>query len=321
VRVPGAPAGMALSHDGRILVAAAGDTIVFLDVHALTSGREGAILGVSVSERSGAGRVYANITSDDHVLFVSDERQRSITVIDLAKARASRFTTIPVVGRIPVGTSPIALTFSLDGRWLYTTSQLAPPELGVPVSCRSQTATDSNAAPDHGMGAVIVVDVARARVRPESSVVSMVPAGCNPVRLALSPSGTTAYVTARGENNLLVFDADRLVTDAEHSRALNVPVGTAPVGVAVIDSGRKIVVTNSNRFAGDANDRQYIAVIDAARVGDGERAVIGRIPAGAFPRELHVTADGRTLLLTNFASRTIQVIDLNRLPMEAAGVR
>ena len=43
-------------------------------------------------------------------------------------------------------------------------------------------------------------------------------------------------------------------------------------------------------------------------------AVVGSVSAGAFPRELRVTPDGRTLILTNFGSRTVQTIDLSRLP-------
>ncbi|MCG6955955.1 MAG: hypothetical protein LJF04_08180 [Gemmatimonadetes bacterium] len=52
--------------------------------------------------------------------------------------------------------------------------------------------------------------------------------------------------------------------------------------------------------------------IDAGRIALGADAVVGSIPAGAFPRELRLTADGRTLLVTNYASRTLEVVDLER---------
>jgi len=55
-------------------------------------------------------------------------------------------------------------------------------------------------------------------------------------------------------------------------------------------------------------------VIDASKVDQGAAAIIGSIPAGAFPREMRVTSDGRTLILTNFGSRTVQMIDLARIP-------
>jgi DNA-binding beta-propeller fold protein YncE len=134
------------------------------------------------------------------------------------------------------------------------------------------------------------------------------------VRLVLSPSGDRAYVSARNSNALLVFDTRKLRDDPTNALLGRVPLGTAPVGVAVIDSGRKIVVTNSNRFAADSTDRQTLTVVDASKISTGADAVIGAIPAGAFPREMRVTSDGRVLLLTNFGSRSVQMIDLSHLP-------
>jgi DNA-binding beta-propeller fold protein YncE len=91
------------------------------------------------------------------------------------------------------------------------------------------------------------------------------------------------------------------------------PVGSAPVPVAVIDGGRKLVVGNSNRFAGGA-EPQSLTVLDTAKLAQGAAARLGTIPAGAFPREMAVSADGRTLFLTNFGSQTLQVIDVAHLP-------
>jgi DNA-binding beta-propeller fold protein YncE len=164
-------------------------------------------------------------------------------------------------------------------------------------------------------GAILIVDVARAQSDPARSVVGAVPAGCSTVRLVLSPSGDRAYVTARNSNALLTFDTAKLLSDPAHARIGSVTLGTAPVGIAVIDSGRKVVVTNSNRFAGSSGDRQTLTVVDAAKIGSGESAILGSIPAGAFPREMRVTPDGATLIVTNFASSSIEVIDLARLPL------
>jgi DNA-binding beta-propeller fold protein YncE len=164
-------------------------------------------------------------------------------------------------------------------------------------------------------GAILVVDVERALKDPARSVIAAVGAGCSSVRLVLSPppAADRAYVSARNSNALLVFDRAKLLGDPGHSLVATVPVGTAPVGVAVVDSGRAIVVTNSNRFGGSgAADKPSLSVIDASKVGDGAGAVIGSIPSGSFPREMRVTADGKTLVLTNFASHSIELIDLPR---------
>ena len=308
-----APAGMVLTHDGKLLIAAAGNRLAFLDVERLTGGREDAVLGALVEPGGKLGRIYVNVTADDRTLFCSDESARTITVVDLEKARASGFLPSAVIGKIPVGNAPIALTFSPDGRTLYTTSQ-GMPDLGWPRKCRPEGSSPET-PPNHPEGAVIVVDVERAKVDPPHAVVGTIPAGCNPVRLVLSPGGDVAYVSARGMDELLAFDTKKLL--AEPARALvgRVPVGPSPVGVAVIDGGRRVLVTSSNRFSSKPTDRQPLFVIDTARIAEGAAAVVGTLPAGAFPREMRVTADGQTLYLTNFVSKTLQVVDLTRLPV------
>jgi DNA-binding beta-propeller fold protein YncE len=95
-------------------------------------------------------------------------------------------------------------------------------------------------------------------------------------------------------------------------------VGTAPVGVGVIEDGRKIVVTNSNRFLGGAADKQTLVVLDASKVPAGTAAILGTIPAGGFPREIRLTSDRLTLLLTNFTSRTVELINLQQMPLQPA---
>lgn len=316
VTLDAAPTGMVLTHDGKLLVVAAEQQLAFFDVARLISGAPKALLGYLDAPRAGTrlGRVYVNVSPDDRYVFSSDERARTITVVDLAKARASGFAARSIVGTIPVGIAPIALTFSPDGKLLYTTSEAMPPRSGWPLRCRREGSSPS-APPSHSEGAILVVDVRRAETDPRNAVLGAVPAGCNPVRLVLSPNGDVAYVTARGSNALLAFDTRKLLADPSHALIARVPVGRAPVGVTVFDSGRRLLVTSSNRFAGNARDRQPVFVVDATRLGAGSAAVLGTIPAGAFPRELRVTPDGRTLLLTNYRSKTLEIVDLTRLPL------
>jgi hypothetical protein len=102
VTVEGSPYGMALTHDGLLLIVASDDRVAFIDAPRLIAGSEGAILGY-LNDAPLAGRVYANVTADDRWLFLSDESTRSISVVDLRKARASGFDGSAVVGQIPVG--------------------------------------------------------------------------------------------------------------------------------------------------------------------------------------------------------------------------
>jgi len=314
ISIDGNPTGMVITHDGRTLIVADGPRIAFVDVDKLVKARGNAVLGY-LDEPGRLGRIYANVTLDDKTLFVADESAETISVIDLAKIRASGFHASSIVGKIPTGAAPIALTFSPDEKRLYTTSQRAPKSLNWPIECKREGGAATDTTPVNPQGAILIVDVARAQSDPAGSVIGAVPAGCSSVRLVLSPSGDRAYVTARNSNALLVFDTAKLTTDPGHARLGSVALGTAPVGVAVVDSGRKIIVTNSNRFAGSSNDRQTLTVVDATKIGSGDRAILGSIPAGAFPREMRVTPDGTALIVTNFASRSIEMIDLTRLPI------
>jgi DNA-binding beta-propeller fold protein YncE len=313
VPIRGAPFGMVLTHDNATLIVAAGPQVAFLDVAKLTSGRGDPVLGYIGDDSFGAA-IMPNVTADDRYLFVSQEAKASISVIDLAMTRTSGFNAKAIVGAVPTGGAPISLEFSPDQRYLYTTSQAAPASFGWPITCHPEA--NPSAPANHPQGAILVIDVERAKSHPDSSVIAAVQAGCNPVRLVLSSDGNTAYVSARADNALLVFDTRRIMAKSPDVLIAKVPVGVAPVGVALIDEGRQIVVTSSNRFAGGANDHQDLTVVDAAKVAAGAGAVLGTIPAGAFPRQLHLTADGRTLLLSNFASGTLEIIDLRRLALQ-----
>jgi DNA-binding beta-propeller fold protein YncE len=310
--VESSPTGMVITNDGKLLIVADDEYVVFMDVMRMTSGRGDPILGY-ISDGRFSGSVYANVTADDKFLFVSDENTEMITVINLEKARAEGFKETAKVGTIPMGMAPIALTFSPDGKWLYTTSQIAPKSLNWPVACKPEGSDPATAKEEYAQGAIIVVDVGRAQTDPSNSIVSSVPAGCSPVRLAISPSGDRVYVTARNSNSLLAFDTNAMRSDAEHAQVGKVPVGSSPVGVAVVNDGKFVLVTNSNRFAKDQTARQTLTVIDASRVSERQAAIMGSAPAGIFPREFGQSPDGKTLFVANYLSNELEVIDLDRI--------
>lgn len=307
IELPGNPFGMRMHPNGTQVFVAAGDNVSVVDVVlATTLGRE-PVVGV-IRDSSFAGAVMVNVTGDGSLLFVSQERAAAISVVDLtAGVNGAR-----IVGAIPTGRAPIAVELSPDGKRLYATSQEAPASMNLPIDCRPQA--NRAAPPDHRAGAVLVIDVEKARTDPENATVSMVRAGCNPVRLVVTPKGDGIYVTARTDDAVLAFDTRLLETDPASAQVARVAVGTAPVGLALVGRSDALVVTSSNRFAGSDTDQQDLYVVEPAV---GARvpvlAVAGRIPAGAFPRQLHLAADRRTLYATNFASRTLQVIDLSRV--------
>lgn len=313
--VGGESTGMVMTHDGKLLIVADGDYVVFMDVNRMITGRGDPMLGF-ISDGADSGSVYVNVTADDKFLFVSDEAVETITVINLQRARAEGFKESAIVGKIPVGIAPIALTFSPDQKWLYTTSQIAPRSLNWPLECKPEGEDPTKATPKYPTGAIIVVDVARAETDPAHSVVAHIPAGCSPVRLAITPGGDRVFVTARNSNALLGFETGKLIADSSHALIGSVPVGTSPVGVAVVNDGKLVIITNSNRFSSDQTVRQTLTVIDATKVNSGPTAIMGSIPAGVFPREFGSSPDGRTLYVANYGSKELEVIDLARLSLE-----
>jgi hypothetical protein len=132
-----------------------------------------------------------------------------------------------------------------------------------------------------------------------------------PVRVALSASGAVAWVTARGGNALLAFKTALLVTDPVHAFVASIDVGPAPVGLALIHHDSEIIVADSNRFARGLSP-QTLTLVDATRALMGRPALLGTLAVGSFPRELAL--DGPTLLVTNYTSASLSLIDLSQLP-------
>lgn len=318
ITLKGSPYGMVLTHDERTLIVASDDVLAFVDVRKLVSGSDDPVLGY-LTDAPLAGRFYVNITRDDRWVFASDESERSISVIDLRRALSSNFAASSVVRRIKTGRAPIALTFSPDDKLLYTTTQEAPASLNWPAVCRAPGSDTTRFQTKYPQGVVAVLDVQRAITPSQEPLVAQAAAGCNPVRLAISPDGRTAYVTARTDNELRVYDTGKLLSNSQEPPN-RIPVGSTPVGVTTLKNGQWIAVTNSNRF-GASNAPPSMTIIDAAKVTLGRSAVVGTLPTGAFPREMSVTMDQRTLLLTNFDSKTLAVIDVARMADEFTPIK
>jgi DNA-binding beta-propeller fold protein YncE len=299
-----------MTHDGQLLIAAAGPLVYFLDVGNLIANGPQSVLG-SISDGPGAGSIDVNVTADDRWLFVADENLNQITVIDLDRARSGGYPQDAIVGAIPTGEAPTHVDFSADGQWLYSTSEVALPIWGWPAACiqEGQTANQTLVNPQ---GAVVVANVAQAVSSPAQSVASHVPAGCSPVRMSQSPSGDRLYVTMRNNNAVEALDTSQFLSNPSGALLGSAPVGIAPVPLAVLDRGRLVLVGNSDRFEAPTSP-QTLSLLNAAAIVSGGSALLATLPTGAFPRTISLSPDLRTLYISDFGPNMLQVLDLSNL--------
>ncbi len=313
IPVGGQPLGVALTRDGRYLLAANGSGATVVSVQAAEQGSPDAVLGTLTSGGAGSagrpagGAIEVAASPDGRFAFVSLEGSGQIAVFDLQRALASHFRTAGFVGDVPTGVAPVGLAVSPNGDWLYSTSEAASMRaLRRAVRSRASVA-------EGGQGTLAVISMHKAETDPAHATVSTVIAGCSPVRVITSTSGGTVWVTARGSNMLLGFSASRLRGDPAHSLIARVEVGEAPVGLALVDGGQRVVVADSDRF-GLQGAKSSLAVVNVAAALAHQPALAGYLPAGGFPRQMALEPDGRVLLVTDFQSRQLETVDAANLP-------
>ena len=295
VSVPGTPQGEQLTNDGRYLLVADGSGAVVIDVARAEDGAAGAVLG-TLSSPAGRGAVEVAVSPDDRFAFVTLELSDSLAVFDLHKALASGFGPADFAGTVPLGTAPVGLAVSPDGRWIYATSE-----------------SGKGAATAQAAGTVTVIDLRQAETRPADAVAGTVPAGCSPVRVVTSADGKVVWVTARGSDAVLGFSAAALRTDPGHALLARVQVGEAPVGLALSGDGQRLVVADSDRFSAKGATAN-LAVVNVSAALAGRPALLGLIPAGAFPREMTVIPRTDTLLVTDYLAEQVQAVNLATAP-------
>ncbi len=288
------PGGLALSHDGKTLAVATEASVAIYDVARLEAGDVNAR---TATLPLGGGAIYLALSKDDQLLFVSEERKDRLAVLNFAKARATGEEV--EIGEIEMGRAPVGLVLSADGSRLYATSETVSPNV-FPPDCEPETGVHGQ----HPSGVLSVIDVAVAMKNPSKAVVAVRKAGCNPVRVALSPDQATVWVTARGDSRLDGYLAVGLKGASTAAPEISVKVGPAPIGIAVRPDGAQIWVADSNRF-GHNQPGSLSEVSPSGRL-------VRSIPTGVFPRDLRFLPDGKTLVVAQFESRAVQFVPTDR---------
>lgn len=307
VAVPGEAVGASLTRDGRFLLVAEGQGAVVVSVARAERGAAHPVLGTlrppQTAHLHAAGAIETTSSADGRYVFVSLEYgnpDRAIAVYDLGNGRIPRLDAADYVGSITLGEAVVGSALSTDGRDLYLTSELAGNALAAMRPNSPSLGND---------GTLSVIDVNAAEHASVHPVIATVPAGRQPVRVAVSPAGSIIWVTSRASNSLLAFSARRLLTNPTKALLATVKVGTAPVGLAVFDHGDRIIVADSDRF-NVHGAHPALTIINARAALAHQSAVIATVRSGRFPREIAIDHHDQTALVTNFASNQIETIQL-----------
>jgi len=308
--------GLVLLPRERTLVVGVGDGgVAFLDVRDLEQGKGTPRFA---HQTAGAGTFDVVATPDGKYVFSSNEygmvagQRGSVGVISTGIDRTGRVGEPHTIGQIPIGDVVPSLAISPDGSRLYVASELLPQSSSFAIAgSKNSVLSKDNCVQKQGTtprqnGYISVVDVRRAISFEPDAILARVASGCSPVRIVEATDASRLYVSARGDNAILAFDPHLLEQDPEHSLLrLFASGGTAPVGMRLFMNDRFLAVANSNRFA-DSNGS--LAILNVAANVEPEPR---RIPAGGFPRNLSLSADRSTLYLTNYKSRSLQVLEMS----------
>jgi DNA-binding beta-propeller fold protein YncE len=287
--------GMALTPDGRWLLVAAQAATAVLSVAALEHGSKDPVAGV-LSD-AGAGQSEVAVSGDGRYAFVTDETSGGLSVFDLALARRKGYAARGVaVGIVPLARGPVGVATAPGGVQLYVTTLGGYGDLGRLWVVGTREAED-------GAG--------------RAAVLGNVAAGCQPVRVAVSPGGGTVWVTALQSNALLGYSAAALdrrssLETGHRPAALRavVPVGSEPVGLLLLDGGRTALVSDSNRGlvpGTGGGPVQRVSVVSTAAALAGRPAVTGSLPAGQFPRDLGYDAATGEVLIPDYISENVEI--------------
>ena len=199
-----------------------------------------ASLAVSNTTCVGPNPIAMAEASSDSFLYVLNG-DRTVSVID---------TTGPTLKdplTLPMGQSPVAVTASVDGKYIFIVTQ------------------GDNMSP----GALNIVSAG------QSTVAATVPLGVQPTFPLLDPNLNRLYVVNSGDNTVSVFDASNINVSGMTPIPLlaTVAVGTTPVGVTALANGSRFYVANAGSDDVSVVNANSFAVVATVPLPSGANPV------------------------------------------------
>ncbi len=308
--------GLAFLPDGKTIVVGVGDAgVAFINVQDAIHSKA---VPYFAGQGADAGTFDVVVSPDGKYVFSSNEygvinqSRGNVGIIAVHADPNGRVVHPETLGQLATGDVVPSLALSADGSRLYVASELVPahdpPHIagGWNPLLTKGDCVQRKGTPARPNGFITVIDTQRLIdfQRRAVSVLSRVASSCSPVRLAEAADSSALFVGARGDNQILVFSPRLMESDPEHAllQAFS-SNGEAPVGVRLFAQDRMLAVANSNRFA-DAPGSA--AIFSIAKSGDA--TMRQTLTVESFPRNITLSPDGRSLYLTNYISRVLQVI-------------
>lgn len=261
----------------------------------------GDVILLGVSTRHAARSVHGlALSADGRTLLVTDVSQNRL--LGLAPGGASADDARSA----PVGTQPVHVAATPDGRTLFVTN-FGGASVSV-VDAATWTTRKAIAVPDrphaivlspdgryayvscYGGAAIAVLDTAQETL----ATTIPLPAPSAPYGLALSADGRYLYAGDNLNSKLLV-----LATTSRQVVA-SVPVGAKPALLARSPDGARLYVANGQSHS--------VTVLDTAR-DPAHPVPLREVPVDGYPHGLAVTPDGRYVVVANTISGNLSVID------------
>lgn len=207
----------------------------------------------------------------------------------------------------PVGSSPVHVVETLDGRTVYVTNFGGASISVIDTTTWTQRRTIAVPAAPHaivlspdgrlayvscyGGAAIAVLDTRQATLVAAIAL----PTGSQPYGIALSRDGRYLYASDNLTGRLFVVDT-------QSRRVLpSVLVGNHPALIARSPDGATLYVTNGGSHS--------VSVLDIGRDPARPHVRGAPIPVDGYPHGLAITPDGRYVVVANTISRNISVID------------
>ncbi|GEO87289.1 MULTISPECIES: beta-propeller fold lactonase family protein [Alphaproteobacteria] len=269
--------------------------------------------------------------------YVTNQSSSELSVIDVERMTEVRRIAVP---GMPAG---IAVSEALQAVFTVSPDSKTLRRFGLdphlPEIERQLDGGPMGVAVDERRSRIFVSDWYNARVwvvaAGDLAVLRTLETGSAPAGLAISPNGRWLATADRDSNQISIFDAATL------SLAHRVTVGERPFGLTFAPDGRiftadvgsntvTAVDPQSGRVLGKVKTRERPYGVafakgrgfvtnqydDSVSVFDARTyAPVTKIDVGGYPEGIDTTADGRQVVVANWDSNTLSIIDAQSLRM------